>query len=110
MRRARQYNPHQAASPVGSIGDFNGTSMSLRNLAREYQPHPTAAGFCRIERRENVSRVQKARAVIFDEQVHLGFRGIPMHTNLSISVRIGTRVRSQVGVLRLNRGSREFEN
>ena len=60
--------------------------MSLGNLSREHQPHATAAGFCRIERGEDIRRIQKAGAIIFDEQVHLCFRGIPMHTNLSISI------------------------
>jgi hypothetical protein len=57
MRRPRQYDPDQATSFLGTVGDLDPPSMGLGNLAREDKSNAAAARFCRVERSEDIRRI-----------------------------------------------------
>jgi hypothetical protein len=86
MGRPRQYDSDQAASTAGAVRDFDSSAVGLDDLTRENKPNSTPSRFCRIERGEHIRRIQKTRAIVFDQQIHIGFRDIPSNSNLSIHI------------------------
>src|SRR5579864_40319 len=86
LRRARQYHPHQAASLLETIRNLDPSSVRLGNLPREDKPNSAAAGLCRVERREDIRRIQKTGAVVFDKEMNILVGDVPPHANLSIRI------------------------
>lgn len=60
--------------------------MRLCDLTGEYEPHSAATGFCRIKGREDIRRIHKTWAIVFNEQIYICFGDIPSHPDFSIGI------------------------
>ncbi len=67
---SRQNDSHSAAPLSKPVREFEGSAVRFRDLTGENKANTAARRFCCIEGNKRIARIQQARTVIFDGQVH----------------------------------------
>src|SRR5579872_4889310 len=78
-RRERQCYSNHAASTFRSIADFDASTVRLCDLTREHQTYSASIWLGGVERGEHITRIRKARPVIFNAQRKVGELCAPPH-------------------------------
>ena len=73
---------HSAAPLARPVREFEGTAVRFRDLTGKNKADTAARRFCCVERNKRVARIQQARAVVFDGQVHGFFEQLPANVTL----------------------------
>ena len=72
--RPGQSDLHRAASLSHTVSQLNRPTVSLADLAREYESDTASSWFCRVKGNEYVARIHESRTVVLngENQVFVG--------------------------------------
>ena len=78
---SRQNDSHSAAPLSKAVRECEGSAVRFRDLTGENKANTAARRFCCIEGNKRIARIQQARAVVFDGEVHSLVEQLPANHN-----------------------------